>query len=391
MLAGCPLRVVELHMNQSFRAITAALFGWAGFITAVGCLAAPEAAVITSSRANLRSAPSVNSDVVATLLKGQPVVVLTRIPVQNPQPEDPPSWARVRLPSSVKVWVYAAFVDAKSGAVTSKELKIRSGPGRNFPAVGELDQGELVSPVRTVEGWMQIDPPAEAVAYVAGNLLQFTEAVASAPAGRAPAGPLGVGASAAAPSSSHQVDRASQGPPVSGGATAPPAAVPAAADLSAPVTPGPSVVSVTSSAPPPPTVVAAPKDSAGAPAAAPTKSQAVAVTSASRSPAVRKEPLQIGGRVMYRQPELVYDDTRPRRVMREGVVKFSLSPDSPSSYELDSFRRGEDILNYLVEEDPKKSDMAKWSGKRVFVEGDEYRDRRWRTPVLKVISVQAVN
>jgi len=380
-------------MNQSFRAVTAALFGWAGFITAVSCLAAPEAAVIASSRANLRSAPSVNSDVVGTLLKGQSVVVLTRIPVQNPQPEDPPSWARIRLPSSVKVWVYAAFVDAKSGAVTSKELKIRSGPGRNFPAVGELDQGELVSPVRTVEGWMQIEPPADAVAYVAGNLLQFTEALASAPAAQVPATPLNPGPSAA-PSSSRQVDRASQGLPVTGGATAPSAAVPAAADLSAPgtpVTPGPSVVSVTSSAPPPAVGVAAPKDSTGAPAAAPTKSQAVAVTSASRSPAVRKEPLQIGSRVMYRQPELVVDDTRPRRVMREGVVKFSLSPDSPSSYELDSFRQGEDILNYLVEEDPKKSDMAKWRGKRVFVEGDEYRDRRWRTPVLKVISVQAVN
>jgi hypothetical protein len=75
--------------------------------------------------------------------------------------------------------------------------------------------------------------------------------------------------------------------------------------------------------------------------------------------------------------------------MREGVVKFSISPDAPGTYELDSFRRGEGTLDYLIVNDPKKSDLAKWRGKRVFVEGDEYRDRRWRTPVLKVISVQA--
>jgi len=90
-----------------------------------------------------------------------------------------------------------------------------------------------------------------------------------------------------------------------------------------------------------------------------------------------------------RQPELVYDETKPRRVLREGIVGTSLSPDAPTWYQLESFRRREGLLNYLWVENVKETDLSRWRGKRVFVSGDEYRDRRWQTPVLKVVSIQA--
>ncbi|MBN8247361.1 MAG: hypothetical protein J0L84_07945, partial [Verrucomicrobia bacterium] len=47
---------------------------------------------------------------------------------------------------------------------------------------------------------------------------------------------------------------------------------------------------------------------------------------------------------------------------------------------------GEGVLDYLYIE--PQDDLKKFLGQRVRVEGEEYRDSRWRTPVLKVKSVE---
>ena len=399
-------------MNQSIRYLMVAFLGWAALFGVVTRLGAAESAivsaVVSANRANLRSSPSLQGDVVGSLTKGQSVAVLQQIPVHGPQPEDPPFWARVRLPSSVKVWVYAALVDAKSGAVTSRELKIRSGPGRNFPAVGELEEGDLVTPVRTVDGWMQIEPPAAAVAYLAGNVIQISD-------GPAVATPNAIRPSAAS-SPVSQPERAALDRPVVPGVAVPPRSVPLRSPLNpglAPATPTPAPVTAPPAAAQPSPGIFQPRQplpaptvdvSAQVPAHVPSSpapgltipearvTSAVPAAPASVSTANEtKAPVRISSSVRYRQPELIYDDTRPRRVFREGMVRYSMSPDAPSTFELVSFRRGEGLQDYLMVEDPKKSDLSKWQGKRVFVEGEEFRDRRWRTPVLKVISVRSAN
>lgn len=381
-----PSPIAFLRMNQSIRAFAVALIGWSGSLVvfSTSALAAPEAAVVSGSRANMRAAASINADVVGSLPKGQVVTVLEQIPVSNPQPDEPTSWAKIRLPASVKVWVFAAFIDAKSGAVTSKELKIRTGAGKNYPAVGELDQGDLVVPLRTVEGWTQIQPPAAAVAFVAADLLQIGVAGVNP---NAPAKPRNIAPGAPA----QQVERAPLGQPIAAGNPAPGREVPKVEPLT-PASPTktttttPHKIDVVTKSPTPnavtPPAIASPAATVP-PTATPAPLTDVAIPAGTGAAAV-----EIGASVQYRQPELIYDEKRPRRVLREGVVGVTVSPDGPGWYQLDSFRRGESILDYLIVEDPKQTDLAKWRGKRVFIEGDEYRDRRWRTPVLKIVSIR---
>jgi len=76
----------------------------------------------------------------------------------------------------------------------------------------------------------------------------------------------------------------------------------------------------------------------------------------------------------------------PRRVTREGTVRRTLSPHAPSHFELRDGFYGEGVLDYLYIE--PQDDLKKFLGQRVRVEGEEYRDSRWRTPVLKIKSVE---
>lgn len=405
-------------MNPSIRAVAVTLLGWAGCLALLSdtALGAPEGAIVIGNRANLRAAPSINADVVGSLSKGEFVTVLEKIPVVNPQPDEPTAWARVRLPASVKVWVFAAFVDEKSGAVTAQDVKVRTGAGKNYPAVGELSQGALVAPVRTVDGWTQIQPPPSAIAFVAADLLMTGVAVPDVDASR----PKGVTPPAPAPAPAPTVAKEAPAPTVAASGSAGDAGrPPAERPVERPIAPGKaapskeapkseSLTPMTALAPAkpvpanPPTQIPHKIDvvtkSAPAPAApaAPEVSKVPAPAkpvpgSAKAEVAVASTnlpPLEAGASVQYRQPELVYDEKRPRRVMREGIVGLTISPDGPGWYQLNSIRRGESVHDYLIVEDAKKSDLSKWMGKRVFVEGEEYRDRRWRTPVLKVTSIR---
>ena len=71
---------------------------------------------------------------------------------------------------------------------------------------------------------------------------------------------------------------------------------------------------------------------------------------------------------------------------RDGVVRLTWSPQAPSDYELGSLYSGEGVLNYLYLE--PQSDLKKFVGKQVRVQGEEYLDSRWRTPVLKVKTIE---
>jgi len=377
---GLSPTIVNLRMNQSIRILAVTLSVWIGSVALVchSVQAAPEAAVVASNRANLRASPSAGAEVVGTLNRGQTVTVLEQIPVRDPQGEEPSSWTKIRLPASVKVWVFAAFVDPKSGMVNSKELKIRSGPGKNYAAIGDLEQGDLVVPIRTLEGWMQIEPPAAAVAYVAANLLQFTGGPTTRPV---------------TPNPSRQPERlpgTKLAPGNSAPADEPPQSQPLNAAVAKPVLPTTATKTPsTTDSPAAPNPVARVETPPGTAAKIPKSATDVVANMPSTPALTNATPVDISTSVQYRQPVLIYDETRPRRVLREGVVGLSISPDAPGWYQLDSFRRGERPLDYLLVEDPKKTDLSKWRGKRVFIEGDEYRVRQWRTPVVKIISIRA--
>lgn len=85
-----------------------------------------------------------------------------------------------------------------------------------------------------------------------------------------------------------------------------------------------------------------------------------------------------------RAPDPVPDS--PRQVLREGIVRKTWSPQAPTEYELREAEYNQGVMNYLFLE--PQADLRKFVGQRVRVEGEEYRDSRWRTPVLKIQTIE---
>lgn len=73
---------------------------------------------------------------------------------------------------------------------------------------------------------------------------------------------------------------------------------------------------------------------------------------------------------------------------REGIVRTTLSIQAPTDYELRNGFYEEGVIDYLFLE-PQK-DLKKFDRKRVRVQGEEYLDSRWVTPVLKIQSIELV-
>jgi hypothetical protein len=86
-------------------------------------------------------------------------------------------------------------------------------------------------------------------------------------------------------------------------------------------------------------------------------------------------------------PVVAVPPPKKRIVIREGVVKRTVSIQAPSYFELESKQTGR-IIVYLH---PKNPDLKikPFLDHRVFVTGEEYLDERWpRTPILDVHTIE---
>ncbi len=303
---------------------------------------APRPAKIKGDRTNVRAKPSYDGEVLATLTKGSSVTVLAEVDGAEGEPGGSRKWARIQLPREVSVWVYTPLLDAKTRQVKGEVLKFRAGPGRNYSELGELKRGDTVTEIRQADDWTQIEPPASAVAFVAVSLLEPTEPPAPVALETKPVEPDVIPAVRLRPASQPPVLRLPPEPA-------------AAAVAPAPVTSQPQPAPVATAEPVAPVVTETP---APAPAAA------------SSEPAIEKPAA--------------------RAVVREGVVRRTTKLQAPGDYELRSvrrlgglFNRDEGLIDFLVVENPDVK-LERWEGKRVFIHGTEWRDERWRTPMLKV-------
>jgi uncharacterized protein YgiM (DUF1202 family) len=150
--------------------------------------------------------------------------------------------------------------------------------------------------------------------------------------------------------------------------------IPAAPILAAETNVPPTTVAEQPAVAPPPTeppVVPPPTEPAVTP---PTTEPAAATNAPATEPA---------------QPAVV--EPPPKRiVMREGIVRGSVSIQAPTPYSLidpDSRK----IINYLHATD-KDLDLGRWKGLRIIVTGEEGLDERWRnTPVIEVQRIQVLD
>ncbi len=352
-------------MTVSFRAFSLQFAALLAILT----LQANAAGTIKADRTNVRAKPAFDGEVLATLNKGDVVEVLDQVPGTGSDGAPRP-WAKIALPKQTQVWVYGPLVDPKTKMVKSKVLNLRAGPGRNYSELGELSQGATVTVLREVDGWLLIEPPPSTFGFVSASLIDAPPTATPAPVVQA----------------------------------APPVSTPVAKTRPAPVQPQPLPPQPIVAEPAPqPVATSSPVASnvvKPAPIPTPAPATPVAVTPPpevqadpdTNAPAKPRKfrPYQPPLHSVPADKEFMAtgsgDVTTPREVLREGMVGRAWSVQAPGYHELGSLTK-EGTIDFLISETPD-IDLTKYRGHHVLVSGEEWRDSRWKTPLLKVKSIQ---
>jgi uncharacterized protein YgiM (DUF1202 family) len=295
----------------------------------------PGPAVCEANNVNVRGQAKLKSEVVGKLTKGQQVTVLEEVQLKNSGPEEPSAWAKILLPTNTLVWINTSFIDPANKTVKPKKLNIRSGPGENYSVIGTLKQGDAVKDISTKGDWTQIEPPADAFAFVAAQFLKQGEAA-----------PVVASSTLA---------------------TTTPTPEPAPPTTTNTVT-EPTIASTTEPVP------------------VPTTPHSTTPPPSTNEPPVTTEP---SATTTNTPPE----ETEPppkRIVQREGIVRGTFSIQAPTKYELISpdNRR---TINYLSSDSPDL-DLSRYKGLRIIITGEEGLDERWRnTPVITIQKIQVLD
>jgi uncharacterized protein YgiM (DUF1202 family) len=379
-------------------------FYWTGFCAAaVFAIAADEPATINRNHINIRAAPSVNSEVVTRLQKGDKVTFLEEIPVDKPKKDEPARWAAIKLPEGAKVWVYTGFLD-DNHKVKSPKLNLRAGPGENYSVLGRLERGVEVKEIRRMDDWIEIEPPDVARAYVDATFIDRAGAEAGQAIAEAAKPPLeqkpvvyeppskpATTATVPPPQPQPQPITVAEAPKVEPKVEAPKPVVKSEPDAK-PAETKPVTVAETPAAPPakpeenkPATTTPTPPDitkpAGEVPAPGP-----VTASSASGpdAPGVSRVLPPVGPVVITPQTIPV---TEKRIVRREGSVrstKFNIQ--APTYFELIG-ERGR-ILNYISGEKGGFK-LKDYKGLRVIVTGEESVDPRYpERPLIELETIE---
>jgi len=292
----------------------------------------PGPAVCEANNVNVRGQAKLKSEVVTKLTKGQQVTVLEEVQLKNSGADEPSAWAKIVLPTNALVWLNTSFIDPANKTVKPKKLNVRSGPGENYSVLGTLKQGDAVKEVSTKNDWTQIEPPADAYAFVAAQFLKQGEAPVIA---------------ANTPTTTPEAT-----PPTTTTVTEPPIAT-------SPTDPLPTAT--TPPATPPP---------------------------ATEPPPVTTEPSTT---TTNTTPVVEDNEPPPKRIVqREGIVRGTFSIQAPTRYELIS-PDNHKTINYLFSDSPDL-DLSRYKGLRIIITGEEGLDERWRnTPVITIQKIQVLD
>lgn len=150
-------------MNFQFRHLFVSILAMG--LCSVVAQESPRVSVLGES-VNLRAAPSLESEVVTQVSKGD---ILCALGTNG-------NWVQVAPPTNVDLWAYGELV--QDGVVLAPRLVVRSGPGINYTPVGRMDKGQKLQ-VRGAHGdWMKIAPPSGAGLWISR---QFVEDVVPPP------------------------------------------------------------------------------------------------------------------------------------------------------------------------------------------------------------------
>jgi uncharacterized protein YgiM (DUF1202 family) len=303
----------------------------------------PATALVKGNSVNVRGQPSFIGEVLGHLQNGATVTILEEITLNHPPTGEPPEWYKIVMPTNIPAWVNASFIDAATKSVDVRRVNLRGGPGENYSVVGRLEKGATINELRNEKGWLAIEAPTNAYAFVAAELLEIQAAPAPVVVAPAPA-PEVVAVNTPA-------------------ATAPvvPVTAPVENTTAAPVAPAPTAQTETE------------QELAALHQATPTESAAATAPAAAA-----------GAPVTAPAPAII-ETAGPRIVTREGFVHKAYNIQSPADYELHDIKTGA-LIEYLQPQGAQNFKI--YVGTRVTVTGPEVIDQRWpRTPVLQVQSV----
>jgi uncharacterized protein YgiM (DUF1202 family) len=150
------------------------------------------AATVSAKHVNIRAQASTKSEVLGHLNTGDAVTVIEEVTRENHKADEPTVWAKIALPNGTNAWVNGQFVDATSHTVSAKKLNVRGGPGENFSVIATLQKGDTLKQVNEKNGWLQVEVPSTATAFVAAAYLKQEVAVPVEPVPPAPVEPTPV-------------------------------------------------------------------------------------------------------------------------------------------------------------------------------------------------------
>ena len=131
----------------------------------------PGPAEVAVKNLNVRGQAGLKGEFITHVNKGDTVIVLSQITLDKHKAYEPAQWAKIAFPTNGQIWVRAEYIDATNPAVLPKKLNLRAGPSENYSVLGVIERGTPVSEIVTKNGWMQIEPPTNAYAFVAAMYL----------------------------------------------------------------------------------------------------------------------------------------------------------------------------------------------------------------------------
>jgi uncharacterized protein YgiM (DUF1202 family) len=132
----------------------------------------PGPATVVASNVNVRGQATLKGEVLSRLTKGEQVTVIEEVLLTRSDVDEPSAWAKIVLPANIHAYVNATFINPADGTVTARRLNMRGGPGENFSVLGHLVRGDVVKTTATKDGWLQIEPPTNAFAFIAAQYLK---------------------------------------------------------------------------------------------------------------------------------------------------------------------------------------------------------------------------
>jgi len=340
------------------------------FCSLINIAVAQEQAIVRRDRVNVRGQPSVFSEVLTQLNKGDKITIIEPVKVEKPKEGDIADWYKIQLPAGVPVWVNAAYINTNFNTVIPNRLNMRAGCGEEFSILGRLEKGTVVKIIKTENNWYQIETPTNAYGFIA---TEFVEKQAAPP----------------------KVEEVK--PAIT------PVVQPEPEKTEKQETPqkteSEKVEKQDGQEKP-----AEKEKPAGAVEPATTEKKESAIVSVEERPLVKQEAdakervlaLIQGKTTSQSQPVLETEQQEekpvvpsPRIVTREGYVRGTLNIQSPSSYVLQTIDTGKTI-NYLYTTSTNIP-LKMYKGKRVVVTGREAIDKRWpNTPVLTIDTIKEV-